>query len=449
MPKYLSGRQKRRPQDKLTDDRYQYLGLDQAEPNLSDPLVGPSVPSGSQYQLVAVPGFPGKRFWVPVGGGLVPGAITIFDEDNPVSAASSVTQLNFVGAAVTANVSVQNPSGHPGIAATITVNPVTISDTPPTGARNGELWWESDSGDLFVYYVDADSAQWVLANAGGRGDTGEKGAKGDIGPQGLTGSTGQKGEVGQKGEKGAVEAQGNKGQKGDTGATGAKGQKGLAGDDGADGIKGLKGDGFADKIFEGNTEAEVVDTGSDGHFKVTTEGVERFRINNTGAVGIGTTNPENHLLELYTTPAAADWKFRIHTNVSDGAGFYQRANGDFELVLRDASNNNNYISGNGGGLEFVTSGTERLRINNVGTASFTGNVDIDGLSDLDDVNITGVTTFSEDVKFIGLNHDIIFNRSDNELEFRDNAKIGFGFGGSGVAADLVIQHNTNVSPPAS
>ena len=282
MPKYLSGRQKRRPQDKLTDDRFQYLGLDQAEPNLSDPLVGPSVPSGSQYQLVAVPGFPGKRFWVPVGGGLVPGAITIFDEDNPVSAASSVTQLNFVGAAVTANVSVQNPSGHPGIAATITVNPVTISDTPPTGARNGELWWESDSGDLFVYYVDADSAQWVLANAGGRGDTGEKGTKGDIGPQGLTGSTGQKGEVGQKGEKGAVEAQGNKGQKGDTGATGAKGQKGLAGDDGADGIKGLKGDGFADKIFEGNTEAEVVDTGSDGHFKVTTEGTERFRINSTG-----------------------------------------------------------------------------------------------------------------------------------------------------------------------
>ena len=40
----------------------------------------------------------------------------------------------------------------------------------------------------------------------------------------------------------------------------------------------------ADKIFEGNTEAEVVDTGSDGHFKVTTEGGERFRINSTGQI---------------------------------------------------------------------------------------------------------------------------------------------------------------------
>ena len=66
MPKYLSGRAKRVPQDQLSEDRYQYLGLEQAEPNLSDPLVSPSVPSGAQYQLVAVPAYPGKRYWVPV-----------------------------------------------------------------------------------------------------------------------------------------------------------------------------------------------------------------------------------------------------------------------------------------------------------------------------------------------------------------------------------------------
>ena len=38
----------------------------------------------------------------------------------------------------------------------------------------------------------------------------------------------------------------------------------------------------ADKIFEGNTEAEVVDGGSNGHFKVTTEGTERIRIDSSG-----------------------------------------------------------------------------------------------------------------------------------------------------------------------
>ena len=43
----------------------------------------------------------------------------------------------------------------------------------------------------------------------------------------------------------------------------------------------------SDKITEGNTEAEVVDTGSDGHFKVTTEGTERVRIGPAGQLGIG------------------------------------------------------------------------------------------------------------------------------------------------------------------
>jgi len=45
-----------------------------------------------------------------------------------------------------------------------------------------------------------------------------------------------------------------------------------------------------DKITEGNTEAEVVDTGSDGHFKVTTEGTERVRIGPAGQVGIAGAN---------------------------------------------------------------------------------------------------------------------------------------------------------------
>ena len=36
MVKYLSGRQKRRPQDQLTEDRYKYLGLDQASKILGD-----------------------------------------------------------------------------------------------------------------------------------------------------------------------------------------------------------------------------------------------------------------------------------------------------------------------------------------------------------------------------------------------------------------------------
>ena len=239
MVKYLSGRVKRTPQDQLKEDRYQYLNLEQAEPNLSDPLIGPSPPPGGQYQLIAIPGYPGQRFWVPVGGGLIPGAITIFDEGTQVSVASSITQLNFVGAAVTANVSVQSPSGHPGIAATITVIPVTVGNEPPLNPKNGELWWESDTGDLFVRYDDADSSQWVTAVGGGRGPAGNKGEKGDVeakGNKGEKGTEGQKGSLGDKGNEG------DKGDKGDKGEEGPQGIKGNEGDKGNQGDKGDKGD---------------------------------------------------------------------------------------------------------------------------------------------------------------------------------------------------------------
>jgi hypothetical protein len=49
-----------------------------------------------------------------------------------------------------------------------------------------------------------------------------------------------------------------------------------------------------DKIEEGNTSAEVIDTGSDGRFVVTTEGTERLRVTNTGLVGIGTNSPSTY-----------------------------------------------------------------------------------------------------------------------------------------------------------
>ena len=52
---------------------------------------------------------------------------------------------------------------------------------------------------------------------------------------------------------------------------------------------GLTGIASSDKITEGNTEAEVVDTGSDGHFKVTTEGTERLRVTADGQLLVGTT----------------------------------------------------------------------------------------------------------------------------------------------------------------
>jgi hypothetical protein len=38
-----------------------------------------------------------------------------------------------------------------------------ISDGPPTNPVNGTLWYESDTGTLFVYYDDGNTRQWVQA----------------------------------------------------------------------------------------------------------------------------------------------------------------------------------------------------------------------------------------------------------------------------------------------
>jgi hypothetical protein len=48
------------------------------------------------------------------------------------------------------------------------------------------------------------------------------------------------------------------------------------------------GGGATDKIEVGNTKAEIVDTGSDGRFVVTTEGTERARVDSSGRLLVGT-----------------------------------------------------------------------------------------------------------------------------------------------------------------
>ena len=215
MPKYLSGRVKREPQDRLDPERYKYLGLASAEPNLGDPNTSPPVPAGEQYQLITVPGKPGERFWVPTGGGLIPGAISVYDEGTLVGVSNSITQFDFVGAAVEATVQPQ-ANGDPGIMAKIDVRPVTIDAAPPNAPNHGELWWESDTGDLMIYFVDGDgTGQWVTASVGGGNvNAGPPGPPGPPGGIGLTGNPGGEGPPGPDGDKGDPGDPGNPGTPG-------------------------------------------------------------------------------------------------------------------------------------------------------------------------------------------------------------------------------------------
>jgi len=42
---------------------------------------------------------------------------------------------------------------------------VTASDTPPVGPGNGSAWYNTVDGTLYVWYVDANSSQWVQVQA--------------------------------------------------------------------------------------------------------------------------------------------------------------------------------------------------------------------------------------------------------------------------------------------
>jgi len=59
---------------------------------------------------------------------------------------------------------------------------ISVSDTPPGSPTANMLWWESDTGALYLYYNDGTSSQWV----GVIGPAGPAGATGATGPAGTT-----------------------------------------------------------------------------------------------------------------------------------------------------------------------------------------------------------------------------------------------------------------------
>jgi hypothetical protein len=79
------------------------------------------------------------------------------------------------------------PTGYTGPA----LNAPT-SDTAPASPADGDLWWNSTTGQLMIYYVDVSGGQWVEASSG------------IVGPQGATGYTGYTGYTGFTGPAGIV-----------------------------------------------------------------------------------------------------------------------------------------------------------------------------------------------------------------------------------------------------
>jgi len=138
------------------------------------------------------------------------------------------------------------------------------TSAPSSGVNNGDLWWDSDGGDLSIYYNDGNSSQWVDINTGPRGaqgGTGPTGAQGNTGATGAQGAAGSGGSTGAQGTTGATGAQGATGSTGAQGAQGHQGATGAGGATGAQGATGSTGAQGALATINNNTDNYVI-TGS-------------------------------------------------------------------------------------------------------------------------------------------------------------------------------------------
>ena len=126
-----------------------------------------------------------------------------------------------------------------------------------------------------------------------------------------------------------------------------------------------------DNINEGNTKAEVVDTGTDGHFLVETEGTERFRITSTGQIRIDQATGANNGIRM--RQSGWNYDFRIGAVGASGGSIWLGQNYDPSGNAVDfSSNGSNYLRFTTGGDIRLGTGApntlpeERLRIDSSG-----------------------------------------------------------------------------------
>jgi hypothetical protein len=130
---------------------------------------------------------------------------------------------------------IQGPTGSQGVSGAISF---TSSTTAPAGATYGDMWFNTTSGNIFVYITDGTSSYWVEP----------------FGPQGATGANGTNGVSGATGATGATGFQGNTGATGSQGVTGATGPQGATGTAGS----GVAGNNDVGVMYLKNNAVETV-----------------------------------------------------------------------------------------------------------------------------------------------------------------------------------------------
>jgi hypothetical protein len=63
---------------------------------------------------------------------------------------------------------------------------IEVGDTPPASPQPNALWWESDTGHLFLYFDDGNTQQFVQVNGSGSGPSTGNNSAVRLNPQQIT-----------------------------------------------------------------------------------------------------------------------------------------------------------------------------------------------------------------------------------------------------------------------
>ena len=108
---------------------------------------GSGIVHDTDYAVVA-----GTGYDLSVGAG---GAGSTDDSVNGANGTDSIWNINAEGSGIAFTA-----KGGGGGAS------VSVSSNPPGSPSGGDLWWDSDVGELYIYYSDTDSNQWVETSGG-------------------------------------------------------------------------------------------------------------------------------------------------------------------------------------------------------------------------------------------------------------------------------------------
>jgi hypothetical protein len=121
-------------------------------PAFSNTPTAPTAPAATNTTQIATTAFVKSQGYATIGGAELTAKVNIAGDTMTGPLTLNAAPTVPLHAATKAYVDAK-PSG------------ANTNDNPPSAPVNGQLWWETDTGSLFIYYDDGNSQAWVQLNA--------------------------------------------------------------------------------------------------------------------------------------------------------------------------------------------------------------------------------------------------------------------------------------------